>query len=77
MVKVLFADLSRTIDITHGQVGEDMSLRDVLNCFAKEWSVKNITISGRPITDADLKKSAKELAPEAWKNFTLQIEKHG
>ena len=77
MVKVLFADLSRTIDIKHGQVDDDMSLRDVLNCFAREWNVEDITISGRPITDADLKRSAKDMAPEAWKNFTLQIEKHG
>lgn len=76
MVKILFADLSKTIDITHGEIDDDMSLQDILDSFAKVWSFEEITISGAPIAYSDLKKSASELVPGAWKNSILQIEKH-
>ena len=76
MVKVLFADLSRTIDITQGEVSENMCLKDVLGAFNGEWNVEDITVSGRPITRADLEKSAREMTPGWQKESILQIEKH-
>ena len=76
MVKVLFADLSRTIDITQGEVSENMCLKDILGAFTREWDVEDITVSGRPITQADLEKSAREMTPSWQKEPILQIEKH-
>lgn len=76
MVKVIFADLSQTIDITHGEVTDGMPLEDVLRVFTEEWSIADITVSGKPITKSDLVKSAKEMSPGWQKNSVLQIEKH-
>lgn len=76
MVKVIFVDLSRTIDIMRGEVADDMSLEDVLRFFAKEWNVEDITIFGKPITQNDLQKSARELSPGWYRDFEIQIEKH-
>lgn len=76
MVKVIFADLSRTIDITQGEVSDSMPLEDVLRVFTEEWNIADITVSGKPITQSDLIKSAKEMSPGWQKNSVLQIEKH-
>lgn len=75
MVRVLFADLTKTIDIKHGEVSAEMFLKDVISTYTSEWEVEDISIAGKPISSDDLHKTAMELS-KPWKNFTLQIEKH-
>lgn len=75
MVRVLFADLSRTIDIKHGEVNAETPLWDIISSYAEDWKAEDITIAGKPISSDDLCKTARELS-KPWKNFTLQIEKH-
>ena len=72
MIQMTFVDLSFTIDIRRNQLSEDMTFYEAVNSFTDSWKIENVTISGRPVLNAELYKAIGDLS----RNGQLLVEKH-
>lgn len=72
MTQITFVDLSFTIDIKRKELSEDTTFYEAVNEFTDSWKIENVTISGRPVLNAELYKAIGDLS----RNGQLLVEKH-
>lgn len=72
MTQITFVDLSFTIDIKRKELSEDTTFYEAVNEFTDSWKIENVTISGRPVLNAELYKAIGDLC----RNGQLLVEKH-
>lgn len=72
MTQMTFVDLSFTIDIKRKELSSDTTFYEAVNTFTDSWKIENVTISGRPVLNAELYKTIGDLS----KNGHLLVEKH-
>lgn len=72
MIQITFVDLSFTIDIKRKELSEDTTFYETVNSFTDSWKIENITISGRPVLNAELYTTIGDLS----RNGQLLVEKH-
>lgn len=72
MTQITFVDLSFTIDIKRKELSEDTTFYEAVNEFTDSWKIEDVTISGRPVLNAELYKAIGDLS----RNGRLLVEKH-